>query len=399
MSIYKSAVQKPITTTMIFVAIIVMGIYSLIQIPIDLYPEMNPPYISVLTSYSGANAQDIETNVTRRIEDALNTVDNLKEISSTSYDNLSVVSLEFEWDANLDEASNDIRDAVDRIYDYLPEGCDRPTIFKFNTSMFPIVFYAITAGESYPGLAKILEEKIINPMNRINGIGSISLMGAPKRMIYVNVDPKRLDAYNLTIEQIGSKIAAENMNTPSGHIKMGKIDYQLRVEGEFTESSQLRNIIVADVQGKPVYLKDVAVVKDTLKDLSLDEKINGQKGLRLFVMKQSGANTVKIAREVDKRMAELKKALPPDVKVQKILDTSTFIKGSINNLSETLMWALFFRCAGGTVFPGPLEGHIYYCADHSDIIDCCVHLPLHVRQFHQCDLTYLTVHCHRDGSG
>ncbi|MBN2521981.1 MAG: efflux RND transporter permease subunit [Bacteroidales bacterium] len=342
MSIYKSAVNKPITTLMIFVAVIVLGIYSLMQVPIDLYPEMNPPYISVMTTYAGANASDIETNVTKTIEDALNTVDNLKEITSVSYDNLSIVNLEFEWESNLDEASNDIRDAIDWIFDYLPEECDRPTIFKFNTSMIPILFYAITANESYPGLEKIIDEKIINPLNRINGIGSISTVGTPRRMVYVDVDPKRLDAYNLTVEQIGSIIAAENLNMPSGNVKMGKMDYQLRIEGEYSESSEIRDIVVGNYGNKPIYVHDIATVRDTIKDLSIDEKINGQPGIRMFVMKQSGANTVKIAKQVQKKLTSLEKDLPPDIEIQQIMDTSTFIKDSINNLSKTLMWALFF---------------------------------------------------------
>ncbi len=342
MSIYKTAVNKPITTLMIFVAVIVLGIYSLVQVPLDLYPEMNPPYISVMTTYPGANASDIETNVTKTIEDALNTVDNLKEITSVSYDNLSIVNLEFEWESNLDEASNDIRDAIDWIFDYLPEECDRPTIFKFNTSMIPILFYAITANESYPGLEKIIDEKIINPLNRINGIGSISTVGTPRRMVYVDVDPKRLDAYNLTVEQIGNTIAAENLNMPSGNVKMGKMDYQLRIEGEFLESNEISDIVVGNYGAKPIYLHDVATVRDTIKDLSIDEKINGKPGIRMFVMKQSGANTVKIAKQVQKKLALLEKDLPPDIEIQQIMDTSTFIKDSINNLSKTLMWALFF---------------------------------------------------------
>lgn len=327
---------------MIFLAVVVLGIYSLVQIPVDLYPEMDPPYISVMTTYPGANAADIETNVSRIIEDALNSVDNLKEITSTSTDNLSIINLEFEWETNLDEATNDIRDVVDRIYDYLPEGAERPQIFKFNTSMMPIVFYAVTAGESYPGLEKILDEKIVNPLNRVEGIGSIGLMGAPRRVVYVDADPQLLDAYNLTIEQIGSTIVAENMNLPSGNIKMGRIDYQLRVQGEFSTSSRIENLVVGNLSGKPVYIRDVAEVRDSLKDLSLDEKINGQTGLRMFVMKQSGANTVKVAREVRASIVELQNDLPPDIKINLIMDTSEFIKGSVNNLSETLMYALIF---------------------------------------------------------
>ncbi len=342
MSIYKNAVNKPITTTMIFVAIIVMGIYSLIKMPVDLYPEIEPPIISVLTTYSGANAADIETNITKSLEDALNSIDNLKEINSTSSDNISVITLEFEWESNLDEAANDVRDVIDRIMDYLPEGTDRPTIFKFSTNMMPIVFYAVTANESYMGLEKIMDEKIINPLNRVDGVGSISMIGAPKRMIYVDADPNKLDAYNITIEQIGNVISTENLNMPSGNVKMGLMDYQLRVQGEFNDSERIKNLVVGNYAGKSVYLRDIAMVKDSLKDVSLDEKINGRSGLRMFVMKQSGANTVKVAREINENMAKLVKNLPPDVKVEQIFDSSHFIKGSINNLSQTLMWAFIF---------------------------------------------------------
>ncbi len=342
MSIYKSAVNKPITTTMIFVAIVVLGLFSLMNIPIDLYPDMDPPYVSVMTTYAGANASDIETNVTKVLEDELNSVDDLKEITSTSSDNSSVISMEFEWESNLDEATNNIRDVIDRVYDDLPEGCDRPTIFKFNTSMMPILFYAITAEESFPGLEKIIDEKIINPLNRVDGVGSVSMIGTPERVIYIDVDPKRLDAYNLTLEQIGSVITAENSNLPLGNVKMGKMDYQIRVEGEFSESDRIKNLVVADYNGKTIQVNDVAAVRDTLKDVTLEEKINGKTGVRLFVMKQSGANTVKVARDIKANLEELKTTLPPDVQIQEIFDSSKFIKGSISNLSSTLMYAMIF---------------------------------------------------------
>ncbi len=342
MSIYKSSVNNPITTFMIFAAVIVIGMYSLSKMPIDLYPEMEPPYISVITTYPGANASDIETNITKRLEDALNSVDKLKEISSTSSDNLSMITLEFEWGSNLDEATNEIRDVIDRVYRYLPEDIDRPSIFKFNMSIMPVVFFAVTAKESYPGIEKILDEKIVNPLNRVDGVGSVALMGAPKRVVYVEVDPKRLDAYNLSIEQIGAVISAENLNLPSGDIKMGLMDYQLRVQGEFAESEELNKLVVGNYNGTPIYLHDVAFINDTIKDRTLDEKINGKTGLRFFVIKQSGANTVKVARKVMEEMEVLKKELPPDVEVNLIINTSDFISASVKNLSKTLLYALFF---------------------------------------------------------
>jgi hydrophobic/amphiphilic exporter-1 (mainly G- bacteria), HAE1 family len=342
MSIYKNAVNKPITTLMVFAAVVVMGIYAFTRIPVDLYPELDPPYISVITTYPGANASDIEVNVTRVLEDAFNTVDMVKEVTSVSSDNISVITLEFSWEADLNEATNEIRDVTDRIYSQLPEDIDRPTIFKFNTNMMPIVFYAVTAKESYPGLDKILDERIINPLNRVNGVGSVGMIGAPRRVVYVDVDPRKLDAYHLTVEQIGNIIGAENMNMPSGNIKMGRMDYQLRVQGEFTESSQLKDLVIGNYNGNLVYLQDVAQVRDTLKDISIEERISGEAGLRMFVMKQSGANTIQVARDIRKNLDELKKDLPPDIEINLIMDTSDFIKGSISNLSRTLMFAFLF---------------------------------------------------------
>ncbi len=342
MSIYKNAVNKPITTLMVFAAVIVMGLYSLRYIPVDLFPEMDPPFISVMTTWPGANASDVETNVTRPLEDSFNTVDNLKEITSTSSDNLSVINLEFDWGVDLNEASNDVRDAIDLLFGSLPDEVNRPTIFKFSMSMIPIVFYAITAEESYAGLDKILEERIINPLNRIEGIGSVMLVGSPQRRVYVEADPLKLEAYNLTIEQIGNAIRAENMNMPAGNLKMGMMDYQFRIHGEFTESHELNDLVVGHFQGSSVFLGDVAVVKDTLRDMSLEERIDGRQGVRMFVMKQSGANTVRIAQEIREALTEFEKDLPPDIAIQEILDTSRFIRNSISNLSRTLLFALLF---------------------------------------------------------
>ena len=342
MSIYGSSVKKPITTLMIFIAVTVFGLYSVSRLPVDLYPEIEFPAITVLTTYPGASAQDIEINVTETIEDALNTVDDLKEITSTSRDNLSIVTLEFEFETDLSEAANNVRDAISTISRTLPDEVDDPVIFKFNTSMFPIQMFAITADESYEGLEKILEEKLINPLNRVDGIGSIRVIGAPRREVAIELDPHRLEAYNMTVEQIGGILAAENMNLPTGNIEMGMIDYPLRVEGEFKSSDFIKDIVIGNINGQAIYLKDVATVRDSIRDMSIDEKINGKKGVRMMVMKQSGANTVNISNELNKRMEVLKKSLPSDVEISVIFDSSEFISGSINNLSTTLMYALIF---------------------------------------------------------
>ncbi|MBN2274362.1 MAG: efflux RND transporter permease subunit [Bacteroidales bacterium] len=342
MSIYGSSVKKPITTIMVFVAIVVFGLYSLVKLPIDFYPEMELPAIMVFTQYPGANATDVERNISELLESGLNTVTNIKQVYSTSRDNVSIVTLEFEYGIDLDGAANDVRDALSFYSTYLPEDAEDPVIFKFSTNMMPILFYAITAEESYAGIEDQLEEKLVNPLKRIEGIGNISLVGVPTREISVNIDPRRMEAYNLTIEQIGNVLRAENLNMPSGIIDMGQMSYPLRIQGEFEESDQVKNIVLGNFQGKTIRVKDVATVNDSIKEMTIDEKINGRTGVRMIIQKQSGANTVKISRQVNKKLAQLETTLPADVKIATIFDTSDFITDSINNLTKTLLFAFLF---------------------------------------------------------
>lgn len=342
MSIYNTAVNKPISTLMVFVAILVLGIASYIQLPVDQYPKMDPPYITVMATYPGANASDIEENVTKILEDQLNSVDGLKELTSTSYDNLAVVSLEFEWEVNLDEASNDVRDAVDKAMQNLPDDIDRPTIMRFNTSMMPVLIYAVTADQSFPGIDKILDDKVVTRLNRVDGVASVVVAGAPERVVYVELNPNLMDAYNLTLEQIGNKILAENKDISSGNVKMGDMDYALRVEGEFEESDQIKNIVLGTKNNKTIYLRDVARVRDTVKDITLEQTVNRGRGGVLMVTKQTDANAVAVAKEAKRELATAMKELPSDIKFQIISDNSDFIVKAVNNLQETLMYALIF---------------------------------------------------------
>lgn len=343
MSIYKSAVNKPITTILIFVGVIIMGLYSLIQLPIDQFPEIEIPSVTVMTSYPGANGTEVETNVSKVLENSLNSVDGLKEIYSTSKDNLSLVTLEFEWGANLDEALNDVRSSIDLVYDALPDGASRPMVIKLNASMMPVMQYAVTAEDSYPGIKKIIEDNLITVLNRIDGIGNISLLGSPQRYVYVDIDPTKLNSFGLSLETVGSAIANNNMNLASGTVKMGKEQYQLRVQGEYVASEDINNIVVSSTyDGKQIFVRDVAQVRDTIKDVTLEENINGKDGARLIIMKQSGANTVEIAKKVREQIAQVQKTLPPDIHFEIIYDSSEVIQNAVFGLSETIMYALIF---------------------------------------------------------
>ncbi len=361
MKIYETSVKKPISTALIFVAVIVFGLFSLKNLAIDQLPEMDLPSISVITTYTGANAEDIETNITRRIEDGLNTVSNLKEITSKSSDGVSLVSLEFEWGTNLDEASNDIRDALGRLTDYMPEDAETPILFRFNSSLMPIMGFSITAEESYPALNKILEEQFVNRLSRIDGVGSVGISGAPVREIQVNVDPVKMEAYGLSVEQIGAIIAQENINTSGGTLDIGNNTYNIKSDSEFRSSDDLKTILISNMNGQEVYLRDIAEIKDTLEKETLDERMNGRKGVRVMIQKQSGANTVKIIEQVKKMLPEIERNLPSDVKIYLLSDSSKNIKDSISTLTSTVMFAFLFVILVVLFFLGRWRATLIIC--------------------------------------
>lgn len=353
MSIFKTSINKPVTTALIFVAVIILGLYSLVLLPVDQYPEIEPPYISVMTSYPGANASEVETNVSRLLENTLNSVDGLKEITSSSQDNMSMVVLELEWGTNMDEVINDVRSYIDMVKDALPSGAQTPFIFKFSTSMMPVMMYSVTADQSYPGLDKLLNDVVMPQLNRVDGIGNISIIGAPERFVYVDIDQEKLDAYGIPLELVGSAISRNNLNMSSGTVKMPKDQYQLQVRSEYIESKELESIVVTTTpEGRQVFVRDIASVRDTIKDLTLDEKINGRDGVRIMISKQSGANTVEISKEISKEMEDIVKILPSDVQISIIYDSADTIQDSIASLAETIYLALIFVVLVILVFLG-----------------------------------------------
>ena len=342
MKIYETAVRKPISTALIFIGVIIFGLFSVTKLGVDYYPEIEIPYVSVITMYPGGNAEDIETNITRVLEDQLNSVDNLDKITSQSKDNVSIVTLEFEYGCDITEAANDVRDVVSRTQSILPDNVEYPTVMKISSSMMPIMMLSVTADESYAALAKTLDDKLVNELNRINGIGSVAVIGAQEREVQVNVDPNKLEAYGLTIESLGQIIAAENINVPAGTLDLGDQVFNLKSDLEFNDSRELRDIVVSNRGGRTVMLTDVATVIDTLKKATMDERINGRKGVRVMIQKQTGANSVQIIEDVQEKLAGIIPTLPSDCKVETIFETSREIKDAINSLSETIMFAFIF---------------------------------------------------------
>jgi HAE1 family hydrophobic/amphiphilic exporter-1 len=337
MSLYASAVKKPVSTALIFVAIVIMGLFSLTRLSIDLLPEIETNMILVMTAYPGASAADIETNLSKPLENVLNSVSDLKNITSQSRENISIVVLEFEYGTDIDVATNDVRDKLDMVTSVLPDDAENPIIFKFGTEDIPILILSVTADESMDALYKILDDKVANPLARIKGVGAVSISGAPIREIQVYCDPYKLEAYGQSVESISAIIAQENRNTPGGTIDIGSSTYSLRVQGEFTDASQMENLVIGNRNGKPVYLRDVAHVTDTVEERMQEAYNNGKPGGMIIVQKQSGANSVSIARLVQEKLPELQADLPSDVQLGIIIDTSTNILNTIDSLTETIV--------------------------------------------------------------
>lgn len=342
MKLYESAVRKPIMTILVFVGVIILGLFSLKNLSVDLFPKIDMNILMVVTTYQGASAADIETNVTKPLENVLNSVPNLDKLTSTSRENRSVITLQFDYGKDLDELTNDVRDKLSLIKAMLPSGASEPVIMKFSTDMIPVIQFAATADKSVPALYRILDDNVANRLARIEGVGSVSISGAPQREIQVYVDPVKMEAHKLTVEAVAQKIGAENMNVPAGTLDVGNETYSLRVPGEFNDPNELKNIVVGSFAGKNVYLTDIATVEDSFEERAQVSYTNGQQGAIIVIQKQSGANSVDIANQVMKAIPEIEKNLPPDVKLTVINDTSKQIVNTINGLVETVLYAFLF---------------------------------------------------------
>ncbi len=342
MRLPKIAVNRPVATTMAFMAILLFGLVSLYRLPLDIMPKMELPTLTVMTVYPGASAGEVEEQVTKPLEEILAGTEELKEITSKSKENVSFISLQFSWGADISEASNNARDLIELVKRELPDDAEAPVIYKVNSSMFPVLVYGVTADENYAGINKIIKEDIAGPVKKIDGVGSVIYVGQPEREIKIQVDPKKLNAYNLAIDQVSTILKAENINIPGGNIKVGPNDFSVKVPAKFSDIEDIRNIALVNFYGRIIKLKDIARVVDGFKDKDEYARNKEGRGVAMMIQKQTGVNTVNVASSVRDKIRDLEKELPDDVKIFEIMNTDELVIQSIGNLSETLWWALLF---------------------------------------------------------
>ena len=337
MSIYRTAVNKPVTTALVFIAFAIFGIFSFMKTSIAQLPDFDANVLLVMSSYPGASAADIETNLTKVLENGLNGVSDLKDMTSKSKENISIITLEFNYGVDIEEATNNVRDKLDMINSSLPDQASTPVIFKFSMDDMPILILSATADESLPGLDKILDDKVTTPLSRVKGVGTVSVTGAPTREIQVYCDPNKLQAYGLSIATVSSIIAYENRNIPSGSIDIGSESFSLRIQKEFKDPSELLDVVLSYKDGNAVYLRDVATIIDGQQEKEQEAITNGRRSAQIVIQKQTGANTVDVIKGVFKEMKTIEPTLPSDIHIETVIDSSSNIINSINSLKETII--------------------------------------------------------------
>ena len=341
MSIPRTAIHRPVTMFMICAVIVLLGGISLTRLPIDLLPEITYPSITIRTGYTGVGPLEMEELITRPIEQAVSAVAGLERISATSSEGSSNVRLNFAWGTDLNEAADDVRSRIDRVKGRLPENADVPTIFKFDSTAMPIMNIGVEGDYDRVTLREIAERELSPRMERVPGVAAVTAGGGLRRQIHVLLSKEKIAALDLSVDRIISQLQAENQNTPLGLVDEGDMTYLLRSQGQFENLEQIRNIVVFTRDNVPVYLRDIAEVKDATEDVRSLMRINGRPGVRMQVTKQSGQNTVKVAAAMRAEVDRINASMPA-LKLHILDDSSTYIVNSIAAVRESaLLGALF----------------------------------------------------------
>ncbi len=352
------AIRRPVFIVMQVLAVLVLGLVSYNRIGIDLMPNVEFPYISVTTIYPGAGAGEIENQVTKPIEEGMSAINGLKNIYSTSAEGFSQVLLEFKIEKKVRDADSDVREKLSEIRSSLPEDISEPTIARFDVSATPVMIFSLASNLPLDELRTLAEDKVKNQIQQTEEVAEVKLVGGLEREIKVEVDRKKLKAYNLSIQQVIGGLASENLNLPGGKVEIEPQEFVLRTTGEFQDVSDIGKIPVANYKGTQVYLGDVSKVRDAFKESREIARLDGRPSVSFIVYKQSGGNTVKVCDRLKKTIAILKKELPPGTAIEIASDQSKFIKRSVHETMRTLYLGAIFATLVIFIFLGNFRSTI-----------------------------------------
>jgi HAE1 family hydrophobic/amphiphilic exporter-1 len=334
MRISRFAVHRPIFTIMVVLMVLLLGGISLLRLPIDLMPDISYPTLSISCSYENAGPEEIEELITRPIEQAVSAVPGVEELTSVSVEGQGTVRVTFSWGTDLDAAANDIRDRLDRIIDHLPEDSDRPTLRKFDLASFPILILGASSNLDPVKARRIIEDQVQYRLERVPGVAAVNVRGGLEREIHVSLDPAKINALAIPLESIIARIREGNVNIPAGTIEKGNFEITVRTPGEYTDLKQLQDTVIAVRQGAPIQLREIARVEDSWTKITRVVRVNDVPGMWMSINKQSGKNTVEVARGA---LAELKRINRdiPQIRIIPIIDTSDYIRRSISNVGTS----------------------------------------------------------------
>lgn len=330
------AIDRPITTLMVVLLILLLGAVSLSRLTIDLFPNMSFPVVAVITNYEGVGPLEMETLITKPLESVLGTITNLKEISSISSAGQSMVILEFNWGTKMDFATLEMREKIDLVKGYLPEGISSPMVVKFDPSMLPIVQFGLNGVSDLVELKRVASEDIIPRLERIDGVASVDLTGGLTREIRIEVEQAQLARYGLDLQALSGLLRLENLNLPSGRIQNGNIEYLVRTTGEFKRIDEIKEILLPTRTGL-IALGEVAVIRDTFRDVREMARMDGRPSVGITIQKQADANTVLVARRVMKEIEKIE-VENPGLQIVPIMDQSGYIEDSIFNMSSNAIF-------------------------------------------------------------
>ncbi len=320
MTLPEFSVNRKITVLMMILIITIFGVLAFFRLGLDMMPDLEYPVVSVITTYEGVSSEDIEKLVTKPVESVVSTVKNVKKVSSISQEGISAVIVEFEWGTKLDFSAQDVREKLSLLTDYLPEDADTPLVVKFNMSDFPILYYGVSGMEDTYTLRKYLDDNVRPRLERLEGVASAQILGGLEREINILVDRDKLAAYRLSLEHVIRKLAMENVNVSGGHVKEGHREFLVRTMGEYKDTAAMMNTIIAVYGGATVYLRDVATVLDTYKEVRNYARVNRKPSVAMMVMKQSGSNTVQVVDRVTKALAEMQGQMPADIRFHDVMN-------------------------------------------------------------------------------
>jgi HAE1 family hydrophobic/amphiphilic exporter-1 len=333
MKITEAAIDRPITTVMFFLIVIVMSVVALIKLPIDLMPDVSFPSLSVTVNYPGAAPEEVETLIARRIEEAMGSVDGIKRMDTDCQEERAVVRLRFEWGADLREVSNDVRSRLDRIRGAMPEEAEPPVLYKYDFNASPIMHLAVAGDMDAARLRHTAEYDLKPRLERVKGIASVDVSGGLRREIQVNLIQESLDALNIRPRDVVNRIRAENLNLPAGEVGEGDLDLLVRTYGQFTSPKDLEEVIVAVRNDTPIYLRSIAEINDGFQELRAAARVEGQDVVILSVVKESTANTVQVAEDIRDEIEQIQIDMNY-LTLTNLYDSSRYIEDAISGVKS-----------------------------------------------------------------